>query len=74
MVCVERVSEYSRLPPEAPLKFDVDEKLPEWPKSGTIQVKNLSTRYRSILPLSLKGLNFNIESGQKVGVVGRTGR
>ena len=74
MVCVERVSEYSKLTPEAPLKTDMDKTLSEWPRSGSIQANNLSTRYRSILPLSLKGLNFNIESGQKVGVVGRTGR
>ena len=74
MVCVERVSEYSGLEPEAALSREVDESLAAWPSSGSIEVDQLSTRYRSTLPLSLKGVSFAIKSGQKVGVVGRTGR
>jgi len=30
-------------------------------------------KYRSNLELSLKSLNFTIESGQRIGCVGRTG-
>lgn len=30
-------------------------------------------RYRKNTELVLKGLNFSIESGEKVGIVGRTG-
>ena len=30
-------------------------------------------RYRAELPLILQGLNFRIEEGEKVGIVGRTG-
>ena len=45
----------------------------EWPTNGTIVVKNLKMRYRKTTELVLKGVNFKIESGQRVGVVGRTG-
>jgi len=72
MVCVERVSEYSKLESEAPLITDFDKDL-VWPQSGNIQVNDLSVRYRSTLPLSLRGVSFNIQSGQRIGVVGRTG-
>lgn len=44
-----------------------------WPQSGRIEAKNLSVRYRKGLPLVISDLSFVIESGQKVGIVGRTG-
>ncbi len=44
-----------------------------WPKSGNITAKNVSMRYRSELPLVLKNVSFNIKTGEKVGIVGRTG-
>ena len=73
MVCVERVSEYSQLESEADLQTETDEDVPFWPFSGTIQVQNLSIRYRKKLPLSLKGVTFDIPCGKCIGVVGRTG-
>jgi ATP-binding cassette subfamily C (CFTR/MRP) protein 4 len=74
-VSVERVAEYSTLPPEPALVLDSDgsRRIQEWPQSGRIDVENLSVRYRSALPLSLKDITFTIESGHRVGVVGRTG-
>jgi ATP-binding cassette subfamily C (CFTR/MRP) protein 4 len=71
MVSVERVSEYGDLPPEAALTGPKDD--PSWPKQGSIEVKDLSVRYRSTLPLSLKNVSFEIEAGQRIGIVGRTG-
>ena len=41
--------------------------------SYTCQVKNLNYRYRDGLPLTLKGLNFEVNGGERIGVVGRTG-
>ena len=73
MVAVERASEYSTLPPEAPLSTDADIAASNWPQTGSIKVSNLSTRYRSTLPLSLKNISFEVQSGQRIGVVGRTG-
>lgn len=74
-VSVERVAEFSILPPEPALSLDSDSssKIKDWPRSGRIEVENLSVRYRSTLPLSLKEISFSIESEQRVGVVGRTG-
>lgn len=45
----------------------------DWPKSGNIELKNLCVRYREGLPLVLKNLTLQIDSCQKVGIVGRTG-
>ncbi|KAH9480784.1 ATP-binding cassette transporter abc4 [Psilocybe cubensis] len=44
-----------------------------WPTSGEIVVENLSARYSQAGPTVLHNLSFRIGSGQRVGVVGRTG-
>jgi len=71
MISVERVAEYGNLEPEAALTSSADD--PTWPSQGSIQVKDLSVRYRSTLPLSLRKISFSIEAGQRIGIVGRTG-
>ena len=38
-----------------------------------IEAHDFKLRYRPNLPLVLKGLNFDIKGGERVGVVGRTG-
>lgn len=73
MVCVERVFEYSKLEPEAALMTEYDKMNQNWPSSGSLEVKELSVRYRSNLPLSLKRISFSVPSGKRLGVVGRTG-
>ncbi|KAJ7512528.1 P-loop containing nucleoside triphosphate hydrolase protein [Mycena galericulata] len=44
-----------------------------WPASGTLQVENLSARYSEDGPDILHGISFTIKSGERVGIVGRTG-
>lgn len=44
-----------------------------WPKSGLMSFKDVTMLYRSGLPPVLKGLTFDVQSGQKIGVCGRTG-
>lgn len=74
MVSVERILEFCHLEPEAPLEMDADKKLEDsWPSKGTIELKNLSVRYRPGLPLALAGINCTIQNGSRLGVVGRTG-
>jgi ABC-type multidrug transport system fused ATPase/permease subunit len=46
---------------------------PNWPQNGEINFNNYSTRYRESLDLVIKQINLFIKSGEKVGVVGRTG-
>ncbi|XP_054708720.1 multidrug resistance-associated protein 1-like [Uloborus diversus] len=71
-ISLERIDEYSNLTPEAPWEKVL--KPPEtWPEAGCIKFQNYSTCYRKGLPLVLKNLNFDIPSGKKVGIVGRTG-
>lgn len=40
---------------------------------GSIELKNVSFRYRVDLPLVLKNINLTVKPGQKVGIVGRSG-
>ncbi|KAK0480768.1 hypothetical protein IW261DRAFT_1474488 [Armillaria novae-zelandiae] len=44
-----------------------------WPTSGELRVENLSARYSSDGPKVLHDLSFTIKSGERIGIVGRTG-
>ncbi|THH12876.1 hypothetical protein EW146_g7283 [Bondarzewia mesenterica] len=44
-----------------------------WPSSGDVRVENLSAHYSPDGPKVLHDLSFHIKSGERVGVVGRTG-
>ncbi|KAH9480752.1 ATP-binding cassette transporter abc4 [Psilocybe cubensis] len=44
-----------------------------WPTSGDLRVENLTARYSQTSPEVLHGLSFHIHSGERIGIVGRTG-
>ncbi|KAH9056241.1 hypothetical protein EDB87DRAFT_1676120 [Lactarius vividus] len=44
-----------------------------WPASGDLRVEKLSARYSYDGPKVLHDISFHIKSGERVGVVGRTG-
>jgi len=44
-----------------------------WPSKGNITLNNLKMRYRPENPLVINGLDIQINGGERVGVVGRTG-
>ncbi|KAG5571649.1 hypothetical protein H5410_061415 [Solanum commersonii] len=69
---VERVGTYIDLPSEAQNVIS-SQPPPDWPSSGFIKFEDVFLRYRPGLPPVLHGLSFEISSGQKVGIVGRTG-
>ncbi|KAF9361945.1 Canalicular multispecific organic anion transporter 2 [Mortierella sp. AD094] len=72
MVAVERIDEYCNKNQEAPNFTDV--KLPEsWPAHGHVVFKNYSTRYREGMDLVIKNVSFEVQPGEKIGIVGRTG-
>ncbi|KAI0833290.1 ABC protein [Trametes gibbosa] len=77
MSSVERiVVEYSRedkIPQEAPHEIATEKPPPEWPTKGAVEFKEVVMRYREGLPLVLKGLSMQVNGGEKIGVVGRTG-
>ncbi|XP_045455242.1 ATP-binding cassette sub-family C member 4-like [Melitaea cinxia] len=73
LTSVERVLEYTRIETENNL-FDGQIALPPtWPSEGTVVFQDLSLRYAPDEPPVLKNLNLSIQSGWKVGIVGRTG-
>lgn len=61
------------MPEESPAKLPDSSPPSNWPWSGQIQMNNVQLRYRPDLPLVLHGVTAEIEGGEKVGVVGRTG-
>jgi len=73
LVSVERVLAFSNLPSEAPLQLESDRNHKDWPQEGRLDLYDVSVRYRDTLPPSLSGVTLSIQSGHRVGVVGRTG-
>ncbi|KAJ2991332.1 ATP-binding cassette sub- C member 8, partial [Globomyces sp. JEL0801] len=71
---IERLLHYTLdLPKEPPVLLPTDPK-ESWPTNGTVQIENLSISYPSKPDhLVIKNLSLNVEPGQNIGVVGRTG-
>ncbi|KAL7412630.1 hypothetical protein BDY24DRAFT_442169 [Mrakia frigida] len=69
---LERIVDYFPIPHEP--SFDASRTPPaSWPTSGSIVVEDLTARYSETGSPVLKGLSFSVRSGEKIGVVGRTG-
>ena len=75
MTSGERIDEYSQLPREEDEGgYKCLEKIsPAWPTHGTIEFRNYSLRHRSNLEYAIRSINLTVESGQKIGIIGRTG-
>ncbi|MFS4457706.1 ABC transporter transmembrane domain-containing protein [Bdellovibrio sp. HCB2-146] len=74
MTSIERLKFFANLPGEIDIKTPATEDLrPTWPEFGEITVHDFKVRYAEHLPLVLKGLNFKIAAGSRVGLIGRTG-
>ncbi|CAF3347695.1 unnamed protein product [Rotaria sp. Silwood2] len=75
MTSAQRIDEYGHLPREeneGDCKHLVKTS-PDWPNEGRIEFRNYSLRYRANLPYALRTIDLHIESGQKIGIIGRTG-
>ncbi|RWS30840.1 multidrug resistance-associated protein 1-like protein [Leptotrombidium deliense] len=73
MVAVERCLEYNKTPVEAPQYIESKKPKDNWPQKGGIKLVDYSTRYRDGLKLVLNKINCEINPGEKIGIVGRTG-
>ena len=73
MNSVERIQEYINVEQEAEAIISDSRPPRGWPDKGAVEFRDYSTRYRNDFDLVLKNINFKIQSGEKVGVVGRTG-
>ncbi|XP_037300590.1 LOW QUALITY PROTEIN: multidrug resistance-associated protein 4 [Manduca sexta] len=73
MTAVERVLEYTHLPTEDNMDDGPIKPAENWPPKGKIEFRNVFLNYGPEDPPVLKNLNFEIQEGWKVGVVGRTG-
>uniref|UniRef100_A0AAY4E5B9 ATP-binding cassette, sub-family C (CFTR/MRP), member 2 n=1 Tax=Denticeps clupeoides TaxID=299321 RepID=A0AAY4E5B9_9TELE len=72
IVAVERVSEYCEIENEAP--WVMEKRPPQgWPDAGRLRFDQYKVRYRPELDLVLHGITCDIESAEKIGIVGRTG-
>ncbi|KVH94466.1 AAA+ ATPase domain-containing protein [Cynara cardunculus var. scolymus] len=73
MVSVERIKQFTNIPSEAEWLKKDSPPPPNWPNHGSVELRDLQVRYRPSTPLVLKGITLNIQGGEKIGVVGRTG-
>ncbi|KAL6112799.1 abcc12 [Pungitius sinensis] len=72
--CVERLQEYiTGCKSEGPRHIEEATVPADWPTGGTITFRGYEMRYRENAPIVLKGLDFAIRAGEKLGIVGRTG-
>ena len=68
---VQKVFNLQECPQE---KAQGTEKAPEqWPSQGQISFKDVELRYRPNTEIVLRKLDFTVNPGEKVGIVGRTG-
>lgn len=44
-----------------------------WPECGHLQFVEVRLRYQPSAPYALAGLSLEVQSGQKIGICGRTG-
>jgi len=70
---VERITHYhSGVPSEAEPLLQIRPN-PDWPANGKIEFKQVNFKFQPHLDYVLKDLNFVVNAGEKIGIVGRTG-
>ena len=69
---MERIEQYINIEQEPK---PVADKVPPaaWPTGGTLRVEGLNAKYSVDGSLVLKDVSFEVKSGERVGIVGRTG-
>ncbi|CAG7836472.1 unnamed protein product, partial [Allacma fusca] len=67
------MQEYREAMQEAPWNIPSRTPPKEWPTEGVVEFDHYQTRYREGLDLVLRNVTCRFESGEKIGIVGRTG-
>ncbi|KAJ3006280.1 Canalicular multispecific organic anion transporter 2 [Thoreauomyces humboldtii] len=70
---VERLNHFANNLPSECKRLDAPETPKDWPRTGSIVIKNLEVRYSAIAKPVISDLSLNVASGEHVAVVGRTG-
>lgn len=70
---VERIKEYFDTPHEDEWRNERTKPEKTWPENGHISFERYSVKYREGLDDVLKELSIDIQPGEKIGIVGRTG-
>ncbi|CAL1532770.1 unnamed protein product [Lymnaea stagnalis] len=73
VVSLERIVEYTEIETEAAWDNFMYRSPMGWPQDGHVKIEDLSVCYRDGLELVLKSISFEVNPGEKVGIVGRTG-
>ena len=78
LVSLERCDVFTKLPSENYedeklnlTKYSLSDK--SWPSKGNLAIENFSIKYRDDCDLALKNINLEINPGEKIGIIGRTG-
>ncbi|KAJ7634724.1 P-loop containing nucleoside triphosphate hydrolase protein [Roridomyces roridus] len=69
---LERIQQYIDIEQE-PKPSEAGKPPAHWPTSGQLIVEKLSARYSPDGPKVLREISFNVNAGERVGIVGRTG-
>ncbi|KAH8409549.1 hypothetical protein KR222_008401, partial [Zaprionus bogoriensis] len=72
LVAVERVDQYLQLEPEQNAEGSADPPF-GWPTQGVLSFKQVQLSYREHLTPALRGISFDTEAFERIGIVGRTG-
>jgi len=75
MASVARVQEFCNIPSEPPQELPGDDEKREqgWPDKGKFEMSKVYMKYRPDGDFVLKDLDLEVQPGEKVGCVGRTG-
>ena len=73
IISLERLDEYFNNEKEAEWTIAKTKPVESWPQKGHITFKNYGVKYREDLDFILNDLTFEIQPGEKIGIVGRTG-